>query len=262
MKFVATVMLALASTAAAFTPSAKLSSTPRPATQLSETKADLEALAKKLNPVIGFYDPLNLAEAEFWGTTNEETIGFLRHAEIKHGRVAMFAFVGYIVHANGIKFPWAMQMDGSPFPTETNPPALWDTISDAAKWQIFTVIAFLEFWSELSTPDNVHYMKGGQPGKFPEFKSGPDSGGIPHPVPFNYFDPFGLSKNKSKEAKERGLLVELNNGRLAQIGILGFLSEQTTPGSVPFLSGIVQPYSGEPMAPFTHNVIGAPFGLN
>ncbi|MGK3735201.1 MAG: hypothetical protein ACI8RD_010320 [Bacillariaceae sp.] len=48
-----------------------------------ETKADLEALAKKLNPIVGFYDPLNLAEAEFWGQTNEQTIGFLRHAEIK-----------------------------------------------------------------------------------------------------------------------------------------------------------------------------------
>jgi len=260
MKFVATVMLALASTAAAFTPSAKLSSTPRSATQLSETKADLEVLAKKLNPVIGFYDPLNLAEAEFWGTTNEETIGFLRHAEIKHGRVAMFAFVGYIAHANGFKFPWAMQMDGSSFPTETNPPALWDTISDDAKWQIFALIGFLEFWSELSTPNHKHYMRGGKPGDYPDFVSGKD--GIPHPVPFNLYDPFKLSKNKTAEQKERGLLVELNNGRLAQIGILGFLSEQTTPGSVPFLSGIVQPYSGEPMAPFTHNVIGAPFGLN
>ena len=48
-----------------------------------ETKADLEALAKKLNPIVGFYDPLNLAKAKFWGQTNEQTIGFLRHAEIK-----------------------------------------------------------------------------------------------------------------------------------------------------------------------------------
>jgi hypothetical protein len=57
--------------------------------------------------MFGFPRTQNLADAEFWGTSKEATIGFLRHSEIKHGRIAMFAFVGYIVHANGIKFPWA-----------------------------------------------------------------------------------------------------------------------------------------------------------
>ena len=35
--------------------------------KVQETKADLEALAVKLNPVVGFYDPLGLADADFWG---------------------------------------------------------------------------------------------------------------------------------------------------------------------------------------------------
>jgi len=241
----------LAGSAAAFAPA----SVPKASSALSETKADLEVLAKKLNPVIGFYDPLNLAEADFWGAGNEATIGFLRHAEIKHGRVAMFAFVGYIVHANGIKFPWPMMMDGSPFPDNTNPPELWDAIPDFSKWQIFVVLGFLEFWSEIPTADNAHYMKGGRPGDFPDFRYGGEDG-IPHPVPFNLFDPFGLSKNKSEESKAKGLLAEINNGRLAMLGIFGFLCEQTIPGSVPALSGIVQPYSGEVMAPFTQNYAG------
>jgi len=150
-------------------------------------------------------------------------------------------------------------MDGTPFPTETNPPALWDAVSEDAKWQIFSLIAFLEFWSELSTPDHKHYMAGGKPGDFPDFKSGSD--GIPHPVPFSLYDPFKFSKNMSEEAKERRLLAEINNGRLAQLGIFGFLCEQTIPGSVPVLSGIVQPYSGEVMAPFTTNYLGEPFGM-
>ena len=102
-------------------------------------------------------------------------------------------------------------------------------------------------------------MAGGKPGDYPDFVSGPE--GIPHPVPFNLYDPFGFSKNMSEETKEKRLKVEVNNGRLAMLGIIGFLSEQTTPGSVPALSGIVQPYSGEVMAPFSENVLGAPFGM-
>jgi len=248
----------LAGSAAAFT-SPSLSTSARSTTQVAETKADLEAMAKKLNPVVGFYDPMNLADATFWGTSNEATIGFLRHAEIKHGRIAMFAFVGYIVHANGIKFPWAMQMDGTPFPDETNPPALWDAVSDDAKWQIFSLIGFLEFWSELSTPTHKHYMAGGKPGDFPDFVSGPD--GIPHPVPFNFYDPFKFSTKMSEETKERRLLAEINNGRAAMLGIFGFLSAQVAPGSVPALSGVVKPYAGEVMAPFVTNYLGEPFGL-
>ena len=38
------------------------------------------------------------------------------------------------------------------------------------------------------------------------------------------------------------------------LGLMGFLSEATVPGSVPALSGLVKSYSGEVMAPFASNV--------
>ncbi len=114
-----------------------------------ETLDDLSALAKKLNPIVPRFDPLGLSTSNFWGTTQEETIGFLRESEVKHGRIAMFAFVGYIVHANGIRWPWPMTLDGTPFPATLNPPEAWDAIPDSAKLQIFAFVGFLEYVSSL-----------------------------------------------------------------------------------------------------------------
>merc|ERR1719296_563046 len=239
------LLSALVGSAAAFAPA----STGRSATAVSETKADLQSLAGDLNPVVRFFDPLNLAEAEFWGNSNESTIGFLREAEVKHGRIAMFAFVGYIVHANGITWPWAMTLDGQPFPTVSSAPEAWDAIPEAAKLQIMLFVGFLEYWNEVA---NKHYMKGGKVGDFPDFDSKVIPGGA-----LNLYDPFGWHKNRSEEAKAAGLVKEINNGRLAMLGIFGFLCEQTIPGSVPSLSGVVPPYSGEVMAPFAKSVLPA-----
>ena len=138
-----------------------------------------------------------------------------------------------------------MSTDGTPYPYAAgSPPEQWDAMSDAAKWQIILFIGFLEWWSEAA---GTHYMRGGKPGEFPNFT---DSDLIPHPVPLNLFDPFGFSAKKTEEQKAEGLIKELNNGRLAQIGIIGFLAEQKVEGAVPLLKGVVPHYAGEPMAPF------------
>ena len=74
------IFLSLAAAASAFAPA---STNSRASVAVQETRADLEVLAKELNPTIGFYDPLNLSDGEFWDQSNEATIGWLRHAEIK-----------------------------------------------------------------------------------------------------------------------------------------------------------------------------------
>jgi len=231
-----------------------------------ETVADLEALAKKLNPAVGYFDPLRLSGGEFWGTSNEATIGWLRHSEIKHGRVAMAGFVGFCVHANGIHFPWKVPGDEL-CAAGVSPVALWQNIPDEAKYQIILALGLFEFYSEVAVSKSPgmggHYMRGGKPGFFPPFKAPKglgykgiptdDEGNalLPHPVPLNLFDPLGFSKNKTEEQKARGLQVEINNGRLAMIGLMGFLAEGAIPGSVPALKGLI-PASGavNVMSPF------------
>jgi hypothetical protein len=213
----------------------------------AETTADLETLAKGLNPVVGFWDPLNLSEAEFYEQSNEATIGFLRHAEIKHGRVAMAGFVGYCIHANGIHFPWKIPGDELCAPG-VSPTELWQNIPYEAKLQIILGVGFLEWWSELRLiPGEAHYMKGGKPGYVPPFDATPDD--LPHWIGLNLYDPFKLSAKKTEEQKARGLLVELNNGRLAMLGLMAFLSEGKIPGSVPFLKGVIPALPYDVMAP-------------
>jgi len=242
MKLLITALLA--TSAAAFSPAASNS---RASVAVQETKADLEVLASELNPVVGFFDPLDLSSDEFWEQSNESTIGFLREAEIKHGRIAMFGFIGYIVHANGIKFPWPMQMDGTPFPTVTSAPEAWDQISDSAKFQIIAFVGFLEFYREVT---GTHYMRGGKPGEFPDFDASVIPGGS-----LNLYDPFGWSKNRPEEDKVDGLKKEINNGRLAMLGIMGFVSEGKVEGSVPLLKGIIPHYDGDVMAPFSNSIL-------
>ena len=67
---------------AAFAPAGQ-KSTGTTSTQLAETKAELKSLAGELNPIVPFWDPLALCDSAPWGFSEEQTIGWLRHAEIK-----------------------------------------------------------------------------------------------------------------------------------------------------------------------------------
>jgi len=223
-------------------------------------KAGMVKLAQALNPVVGFWDPLNIVDEEVM----PETIGWFRHAEIKHGRVAMAGFVGYCIQANGICFPWNLQGLGdtpaisfSDISAAGGPADQWDALPSSAKLQILGTIGFLEMWGEasfvLESEGQKHYVRGGKPGFYPSFKM------IPHPVPLNLFDPFGFTKKLTPEQKEKKLLAEVNNGRLAMIGMFGLVS--ASKGLiVPGLDGLgLKPYAGEIMAPFSSTDSALPF---
>jgi hypothetical protein len=217
-------------------------------------------LSKKLNPVVGFWDPLNIVDEEVM----PETIAWFRQAEIKHGRVAMAGFVGYCIQANGIYFPWNLQGLGDTpaisfgdISAAGGPADQWDALPSSAKLQILGAVGFLEIWGEasfvLESEGQKHYVRGGKPGFYPSFKL------IPHPVPLNLFDPFGFTKKLTPAQKETKLLAEINNGRLAMIGMFGLIS--ASKGLiVPGLDGLgITPYAGEIMAPFSSTDSALPF---
>jgi hypothetical protein len=222
---------------------------------------ELIELAESTPGPVQYWDPLKLSEQDFWGAGNDATIGFLRHAEIKHGRVAMAGFVGYCLHENGIRWPFPLSTslpDYSSF-EGLSAPDVWDATPLAARLQIILVVGFFEFWSEWSTAleadGMVHHMSGGKPGQFPAF----NTFGVTNPfLPLPLFDPFGFTTDLSEEEKATKLLREVQNGRLAMIGLFSLISEARVPGAVPALAGLIKPYDGEVMGPFSAADAGLP----
>jgi len=234
-----------------------------------KNQADMIALAQKQNPVLGFWDPLNIISED----VSPETIGWFRHAEIKHGRVAMAAFVGYCLQYNGVVFPWNIQapigggtstfsaISFADIAAVGGPADQWDALPTLAKVQILLGVGFLEMWGETSVALELdgekHYVKGGKPGYYPKFADR-----FPHPMPLNLWDPFGFTKKMTPERKEKALIAEVNNGRLAMIGIFSFIASSkglVVPGTDTL--GLT-PYAGEIMAPFTTNDVSLPFVEN
>ena len=208
MKFVA-LALALASASAFKTP----------VTQRAASSTALNMGAESMEGIsapVGFFDPLGLAESG-----SDETLAWFRHAELKHGRVAMAAFTGAWIEGLGVRFPGDIDYHGTSFASIKGGLAGWDAVPTAGKIQMLIVIGMIEFASEFSKP---HYMSGGMPGKI-------DCSNFPM-LSRALWDPLGFTKGLSAEQRATKRLAELNNGRLAMIGVIGLMSAETVPGSV------------------------------
>merc|ERR1719517_31850 len=150
MNAIAVVALAYTTPAMRMQPfsTARVSTALMKAAAKGETVKDLEALADQLNPNVGFWDPLGMVNINLYDKGQEATIGWLRHSEIKHGRVAMAAFVGFCIHENGMRWPWpwptfAGLSDYSKF-EGLSAPAVWDAMPTASKEQIILTVGILE----------------------------------------------------------------------------------------------------------------------
>lgn len=144
------------------------------------------------------FDPLDLAQ---WAP-----IDYLRKAELSNGRSAMLATVGWY-------WPAAVGMFDSDDVTTTDPiKAIME--ADPQWWAQFIVFC--------GTIEAVKY-RGELQGK--------SYTGEGDPV----IDYSGMWAKLDAAKKDEMRLKELKNGRLAMIGMAGFLSDYFIPGSVPFV---------------------------
>ena len=159
MKFSALVLAAAFGNASAFMAARPAAS--RGALKMT-TQDELVELAESnrdaLGAGLGFWDPLGCSSMSFWTLSNEETIGYLRHAEIKHGRVAMAAFLGFCVQSLDVVKGSHSFLPYRGYVENVSPQEQWDNIPVIAKLQIFTFVGMLESYGEI--PGEVpHYTQ-------------------------------------------------------------------------------------------------------
>ena len=162
------------------------------------------------NPIPQGWDPAGLADL---GTP--ATLAWFRAAELKHSRVAMAASVGWIINEAGVVFPGDIAT-GVPFASLGKGVQAWANVPDAGKLQMLLAIGAIETASEFQKP---HYMSGGR------------LGSIPGPFGLRLWDPIGSMSSMDEDTKATKRQMELNNGRLAMIGVASFISASYIDGS-------------------------------
>jgi hypothetical protein len=208
----AAVFVALAASANAFAPGASLKRpvAPRIASRGQVAMFDPSQQYGVLKPV-GFFDPLGLSKG-----ISEEKFFRWREIEIKHGRVCMVAFIGFI---------WQQGLGHLPGYISHHPDLKFSDIPDGVAaigavpglgWaQILWFAGLLELG-----PFSVYNRREERPGAFNYFKWGGNDVGEAYP---------GLTD----ENRIQKLTIELQNGRLAMLGVLGMLmGDVVAPGTM------------------------------
>jgi hypothetical protein len=174
------VIASLIAGAAAFAPAQNAART-SVAVNASPLAGEVGALAP-----LGFFDPLNLTN-----DGDKEVFDNLRFVELKHGRVAMLAVVGYLSTKAGLRIPGYEDVPSGFAAFKEMPTSAW-------LWFALSVTC-LEIVMRDATGEN----------EFPgDFRNGAID--------------FGWDKFDAK-AKINKRTIELNNGRAAQMGILGIM---------------------------------------
>ena len=181
------ILASLIASAAAFAPVSQPSSKTALAADLSK---ELGAQAP-----LGFFDPLGIV-----ADGDKENFDRLRWVELKHGRVAMLAVVGYLVTAAGARFPGAEDIPSGFAALSAVPGMVWAQM--VATWALMEAANR----DQKDTPGVNSSWSGGE--FTGDFRNG--------------FIDFGWDK-LSEDQKMKKRATELNQGRAAQMGILGLM---------------------------------------
>ncbi|CAK0895281.1 unnamed protein product [Prorocentrum cordatum] len=158
-------------------------------------------------PPLGFWDPLGLAR---YPDPAVAATQFRRRRiiEIQHGRVAMFACIGYIV-PEYFRWPGLISpSEGLAFQDIPNGFGAIYAIPLVGWTQIIALAGILE----------VNFLSS-EPKEYPGDYDGFGALGLP-----------GGASIADKETKEKKLLAEINNGRLAMMAIIGMFFQNGLTG--------------------------------
>ena len=178
-----TIIAYLIASAAAFAPASQKSST----TALNAFQSEIGAQAP-----LGYWDPLKIC-----ADGDQAKFDRLRYVELKHGRVAMLAVVGYLTTYAGVRFPGAEDIPAGFAAIPAVPTGVW--VQAAFTWGVME--AFNRDASDIHEEAGVSEFEG-------DFRN-------------NFLD-FGWDK-QTDEWKKNKRTIELNQGRAAQMGILGLM---------------------------------------
>jgi Chlorophyll A-B binding protein len=165
-----------------------------PAVQKSGSSALFMGYEKEIGAQapLGFFDPLKLSTSE----TDPAAFARMQEAEVRHGRCAMLAITGWWVTAAGVRLPG---MESMPFGFKALT-AIADQpleVRGCIPLTLFTVLMLTYAMQDVTGESTF-------PG---DYRNG--------------FD-FGWDK-QSAAWKNKKRAIELNNGRAAQMGILGIM---------------------------------------
>jgi len=153
---------------------------------------------------LDLYDPLGLIG-------DEAKFARRRAVEIKHGRIAMFAFVGMLFQEWGFTFPGSLDLAGNyPFAEVLKDGVGFPALGNIPAFGLAQIALFGGIAEIVAIPANQY--KGG-PQNLPGGYDG-SFGFIPGGYPYD-------TQIKDVEARDRALNVEIQNGRGAMLGVTG-----------------------------------------